>query len=62
MDVDEAELAENLELGADLSSENLTVTVVPKKSDEFTHVMFSGASPQSTRSRGQGRTICKDCA
>ncbi|MCH1403480.1 MAG: DUF4193 domain-containing protein, partial [Candidatus Nanopelagicales bacterium] len=37
VDVDEAELAENLELpGADLSSENLTVTVVPKKSDEFT--------------------------
>jgi len=37
VDVDEAELAESLELpGADLSGEELTVRVVPKQDDEFT--------------------------
>ena len=37
VDVDEAELAESLELpGADLSDESLTVRVLPRQSDEFT--------------------------
>jgi hypothetical protein len=37
VDVDETELAENLELpGADLSNEELTVRVVPRQADEFT--------------------------
>jgi hypothetical protein len=37
VDVDEAELAESLELpGADLSGEELTVRVVPRQADEFT--------------------------
>ena len=37
VDVDETELAENLELpGADLSDKSLEVRVVPKQSDEFT--------------------------
>lgn len=37
VDVDETELAENLELpGADLSDKRLEVRVVPKQSDEFT--------------------------
>ena len=37
VDVDETELAENLELpGADLSDKSLEVRVIPKQSDEFT--------------------------
>ncbi|CAB4928054.1 MAG: DUF4193 family protein [Actinobacteria bacterium] len=37
LDVDEAELAETLELpGADLSDERLTVEVLPRQADEFT--------------------------
>jgi Domain of unknown function (DUF4193) len=36
LDLDEAEVAETFELpGADLSGEELTVTVVPMQSDEF---------------------------
>jgi hypothetical protein len=36
LDVDETELAEGFELpGADLSGEELTVTVVPMRTDEF---------------------------
>src|SRR5437588_12904985 len=39
VDVDEAELAESLELpGADLSGEELTVRVVPKQVDGFTYM------------------------
>lgn len=37
LDIDEAELAESLELpGADLSAERLTVEVLPRQADEFT--------------------------
>lgn len=37
VDVDETEVAENLELpGADLSDRRLEIRVVPKQSDEFT--------------------------
>ena len=37
VDVDEADLAESLELpGADLSDESLTVRVLPRQADEFT--------------------------
>ncbi len=37
VDVDEADLAESLELpGADLSGEELTVRVLPRQADEFT--------------------------
>ncbi len=37
LDIDEAELAETLELpGADLSDERLTVEVLPRQADEFT--------------------------
>ena len=64
VDVDEAELAENLELpGADLSSENLTVTVVPKKSDEFTCMSCFLVDQRSQLDHeGKGGPICKDCA
>lgn len=64
VDVDEAELAENLELpGADLSSENLTVTVVPKKSDEFTCMScFLVHHRSQFYHEGKSGPICKDCA
>ena len=64
VDVDEAELAENLELpGADLSSENLTVTVVPKKLDEFTCMScFLVHHRSQLVHEGKGGLICKDCA
>ena len=64
VDVDEAELAENLELpGADLSSENLTVTVVPKKSDEFTCMSCFLVHHRSQLDHGgKSGPICKDCA
>ena len=64
VDVDEAELAENLELpGADLSSENLTVTVVPKKSDEFTCMScFLVHHRSQLDHEGKSGPICKDCA
>ncbi len=62
VDVDEAELAESLELpGADLSGEELTVKVLPKQADEFTcascflvHHRSQLADPK--------KMICFDCA
>lgn len=62
VDVDETELAENLELpGADLSDKSLEVRVVPKQSDEFTctecflvHHISQLADPTTG--------VCTDCA
>ena len=64
VDVDEAELAENLELpGADLSDENLTVRVVPKKADEFTCMSCFLVHHRSQLDyEGKNGPICKDCA
>ena len=64
VDVDEAELAENLELpGADLSSENLTVTVGPKKSDEVTcRSCFLVHHRSQLDHEDKSGPICKDCA
>lgn len=64
VDVDEAEAAENLELpGADLSDESLTVTVVPKKSDEFTCGKCFLVHHQSQLAKEKdGMLICRDCA
>ena len=64
IDVDEAELNENLELpGADLSGEELTVRVVPKQEDEFT---CSSCFLVHHRSRlageRNGLPVCRDCA
>ena len=61
VDVDETEVAENLELpGADLSDTKLEVRVVPKQSDEFTctecflvHHISQLADPKTGR--------CTDC-
>jgi hypothetical protein len=64
VDVDEAELAESLELpGADLSDENLTVRVLPKQSDEFTcAVCFLVQHRSQFDHDGSAGPVCKDCA
>ena len=62
VDVDETEVAENLELpGADLSDRMLEIRVVPKQSDEFTctecflvHHISQLADPTTG--------MCADCA
>ena len=64
VDVDEADLAEALELpGADLSGEELTVRVLPKQSDEFTcsSCFLVHHRSQLAKEVG-GQPICKECA
>lgn len=64
VDVDEADLAESLELpGADLSGEELTVRVLPRQADEFTCsrcFLVHHRSQLATSSGGQ--LICRECA
>jgi predicted RNA-binding Zn-ribbon protein involved in translation (DUF1610 family) len=63
VDVDEVELAENLELpGADLSDESLTVRVIPRQADEFTcsRCFLVQHRSQLGRERGDELT-CKEC-
>ncbi len=57
VDVDEAELAESLELpGADLSDESLTVRVLPRQSRRVhLQLVLPRAAPQPARPRGQER-------
>jgi hypothetical protein len=67
IDVDEAELAESLELpGADLSGlsgEELTVRVLPKQADEFTCSNCFLVHHRSRLARERnGQPICRDCA
>ena len=67
IDVDEAELAESLELpGADLSSmsgEELTVRVLPKQDDEFTcSSCFLVHHRSRLASEKNGLYVCTDCA
>jgi hypothetical protein len=64
VDVDEAELAESLELpGADLSDENLTVRVLPKQSDEFTCASCFLVQHRSQFDHDSAAgPVCKDCA
>ena len=64
VDVDEAELAESLELpGADLSNEELSVRVLPRQADEFTcsSCFLVHHRSQLASDRG-GRLVCRDCA
>lgn len=63
VDIDEAELAETLELpGADLSGEELTVRVVPKQADEFTCSRCFLVHHRSQLARGEGAgAICSEC-
>jgi Domain of unknown function (DUF4193) len=64
VDVDEAELAESLELpGADLSNEELSVRVLPRQADEFTcsRCFLVHHRSQLARSEG-GMLVCRECA
>jgi len=64
VDVDEADLAESLELpGADLSGEELTVRVLPMQDDEFrcASCFLVHHRSQLAETRG-GQPICRDCA
>ena len=63
VDVDESESAESFELpGADLSGEELSVRVIPKRSDEFTCSSWFLVHHRS-RLAGEkhGIMICTDC-
>ena len=64
VDVDEVELAENLELpGADLSDESLTVRVIPRQADEFTCVKCFLVHHRSQLAKETaGGPVCRDCA
>jgi hypothetical protein len=64
VDVDEVELAENLELpGADLSDESLTVRVIPRQADEFTCARCFLVHHRSQLAKEvKGEPICRDCA
>lgn len=64
VDVDEVELAENLELpGADLSDESLTVRVIPRQADEFTcSKCFLVQHRSQVAKEVKGEFICRDCA
>jgi hypothetical protein len=63
VDVDEADAAEAFELpGADLSDEELTVTVVPMRADEFRCSRCFLIHHRSQRSdRRPGPDICREC-
>jgi hypothetical protein len=64
VDVDETELAENLELpGADLSNEELSVRVLPRQADEFTCSRCFLVHHRSQLASAEGnQLICKECA
>ncbi len=64
VDVDEAELAESLELpGADLSDESLTVRVLPRQSDEFTCSSCFLVQHRSQLDHESAKgPICRECA
>lgn len=64
VDVDETELAENLELpGADLSDESLTVRVLPRQADEFTcSKCFLVHHRSQLAKETDAGPICTECA
>jgi hypothetical protein len=64
VDVDEADLAESLELpGADLSGEELTVRVLPRQADEFTcSRCFLVHHRSQLASDTNSALICRECA
>ena len=64
VDIDETELAENMELpGADLSNELLTVRVLPIQGDEFTCSRCFLVQHRSRDADTQGdKLIRRDCA
>jgi hypothetical protein len=64
VDVDEADLAESLELpGADLSNEELSVRVLPRQADEFTcSRCFLVHHRSQLAAEKNGQLICRECA
>ncbi len=64
VDVDEADLAESLELpGADLSGEELTVRVLPRQADEFTCSRCFLVHHRSQLASSRNDTfVCRECA
>ena len=64
VDVDEADLAEALELpGADLSGEELTVRVLPRQADEFTcSRCFLVHHRSQLAATSGGQLVCRECA
>lgn len=64
IDIDDAELAETIELpGADLSDESITVMVIPKQADEFTCSRCFLVQHRSQFEKNvKGDPVCKDCA
>ena len=64
VDVDEADLAESLELpGADLSGEELSVRVLPAQADEFTcSSCFLVHHRSQLAAEKNGQFTCRDCA
>ena len=64
LDVDEAEAAEGFELpGADLSGEELTVSVIPMQADEFRCSRCFLVHHRSQRAGGrEGPDVCRECA
>jgi hypothetical protein len=64
IDLDEAEAADSFELpSADLSGEELTVTVVPMQQDEFrcTRCFLVHHRSQLAR-RSDGQDVCQECS
>jgi hypothetical protein len=64
VDLDENDTAESLELpGADLSGEELTMLVIPKRADEFTCTCCFLVQHRSRIASHPGRPpVCTDCA
>lgn len=64
VDIDESDTAESFELpGADLSGEELTVSVIPKQADEFTCSVCFLVQHRSRLAREvEGKMVCVDCA
>jgi hypothetical protein len=64
VDVDEVDATEGFELpGADLSDEELTVTVIPMRADEFRCSRCFLIHHRSQRAdQRQGEDICRECA
>ena len=64
VDIDEADLAESLELpGADLSGEELSVRVLPRQADEFTCTSCFLVHHRSQLAlEKNGQVICRDCS
>ncbi|HVB26882.1 MAG TPA: DUF4193 domain-containing protein [Mycobacteriales bacterium] len=64
VDVDEADLAESLELpGADLSGEELTIRALPRQADEFTcSKCFLVHHRSQLAYEKKGQPVCRECA